>query len=280
MSEIQKKIIEKFKKVRRSAVGGHLRPHKPLLMLVALGMIASGNTSRLNSFSEIKPKLQNLLDKFGRPGEMHDPRNPFEHLKSDGVWEVSDGDKGGFADWVYEEFQKDPSFIFKAAEAVLSETFPNSLHEIVLADAGIRLGILGYTPSLAWQSGQDANFVGRVMAAYAHKCAVCSYDTSLDGNLFGLDVAHIQWSLCDGPDEVNNGLVLCKTHRSALDFGAISIDENFKILVSKKLEGNPEIRHFLFDRFANKPLMRPNNPEDLPDTKYLKWHHEWVFKGA
>ena len=172
MNERQKKILKKFKEVKRSTVNGHRRPHKPLLILMALGMISNGVTSRLNSYREIKPKLQKLLDKFGRPGEMHDPKNPFKHLASDGIWEVSDNDKGGFIDWIYEEFEKDPSFIFKAAEVVLVETFPSSLHEIILTDADIRLGILGYTPSLVWQPEQDADFVGSVMAAYAHKCAV------------------------------------------------------------------------------------------------------------
>ena len=109
---------------------------------------------------------------------------------------------------------------------------------------------------------------------------LCSYDIHLNGSLSGLDVAHIQWPLCSGPNEINNGLVLCKTHHTALDFGAISIDEDFKILVSERLEGNPEIKHFLFDRFANQPIIRPNNPKDLPDPKYLEWHRKWVFKGG
>ena len=268
VSRTQKDILEQFKKINCArATGGRIFPHKPLLILMALGLIANGNSNRLNSYSEIKPKLQRLLDKFGIPGHTQDLRNPWKRLANDGVWEVSENNEGGFRDDIFEEFLADSSFIIRVAQAVLEIPFPNSLHEIIVRDEDIRLDVLHRIPALTWQPNRDAKFADQVLAAYDRKCAVCGHDLSLHGNPLGIDAAHIQWRLNEGVDQISNSLALCRVHHIALDSGAMGIDGDFKILVSKKLEGNPEIRHFLFDRFANQRLVAPEPPEKLTRSK-------------
>jgi putative restriction endonuclease len=65
-------------------------PHKPLLILLALGRLESGG-QRLTPFDQIEEKLARLLEEFGPPRKSPHPELPFYHLTNDGVWEIEEG---------------------------------------------------------------------------------------------------------------------------------------------------------------------------------------------
>ena len=61
-------------------------PHKPLLLLYALGRLQNGQ--RLIPYAEADRDLKKLLIEFGPVRKSYHPEFPFWHLQSDGLWEL------------------------------------------------------------------------------------------------------------------------------------------------------------------------------------------------
>ena len=79
--------------------GGVRAPHKPLLLLLALGRL-SQDENRLVRYEDVEARLRQLLERFGPPRQVTHPEFPFWHLQTDGIWEIPDRDslpkkKGG-----------------------------------------------------------------------------------------------------------------------------------------------------------------------------------------
>jgi putative restriction endonuclease len=66
--------------------GDQRPPHKPLLVLSALGRWQQGKAEV--TFLEAEPDLTALLREFGPPRKSDHPEQPFWRLKNDGVWSV------------------------------------------------------------------------------------------------------------------------------------------------------------------------------------------------
>ena len=106
--------------------------------------------------------------------------------------------------------------------------------------------------------------------------AICGYDARLGNTDLGLDAAHIKWHAAGGPDTPNNGMALCSFHHLAFDRGALSLNEDLRILVSKDVHGQNHIDQLLL-RYSGKPLRTPQDGEPFPEPTYLEWHRHEVF---
>ncbi|WP_029420698.1 HNH endonuclease [Alicyclobacillus macrosporangiidus] len=111
-----------------------------------------------------------------------------------------------------------------------------------------------------------------VTEAYQRRCAITGEKT-----LPVLDAAHIKPYAQDGPHLVSNGLLLRKDLHVLFDRGYLTIDEHYRIEVSRRLKddyGNGRDYYALH----GKPLaMLPERPEERPGRDYLRWHNEHVF---
>jgi putative restriction endonuclease len=123
---------------------GERAPHKPLLILLALGRLQRGEP-RLAPFTKIEPRLNELLQEFGTPSTRPSAQYPFWRLQGDGLWEVEapttlmsrrsntdpkvtelrrDGVRGGFPESVDRTLRGNPEFVTPVARTVLDEHFP------------------------------------------------------------------------------------------------------------------------------------------------------------
>ena len=77
----------------------------------------------------------------------------------------------------------------------------------------------------------------------------------------------------------HNGLCLCSIHDKSFDSGLISINENFKLLVSKELRkiDKKSFKSF-FANYENEELNIPK--KFYPSLDFLEYHHENIFLGA
>ena len=113
------------------------------------------------------------------------------------------------------------------------------------------------------------DFRKRVLGAYAYRCAFCGIQLNL------VDAAHIV-PVADNAstDDTSNGFALCKLHHAAFDRNLVSVDESFKIELSRVesarlnsenlLGGLPEFRKNL------KPaIILPSDRRDYPDRRYI-----------
>src|SRR3954451_11316603 len=79
-------ILERFDELAVWKQGDQRAPHKPLLVLYALGRWQRGLIDV--TFREAEPDLTALLREFGPPRKSDHPEQPFWRLQRDGVWAV------------------------------------------------------------------------------------------------------------------------------------------------------------------------------------------------
>ena len=81
-------VLGRFASLRQHQRDGHRSPHKPLLVLLALGRMAAGGSSEL-PWSIAESALADLIAEFGPPsrtGRAQSAAYPFTRLRTDGVW--------------------------------------------------------------------------------------------------------------------------------------------------------------------------------------------------
>ena len=292
----RERLLDLFKNLQVWKRHGVRAPHKPLLLLLALGRVLN-NKDRLVSYSEIEVPMKGLLRRFGPPRGSFHPEYPFSRLPRDQLWDIPGSEnlfripgreyrvrdlkerdvKGGFPVWVYDFLRRHSDIARDAAQGLLDAHFPESLHDEIRAATGIP-----YT----WEVREtpkrrrDPAFRRHVLREYEYRCAVCNFDVRLGDDLIGLEAAHIMWVAAGGPDRVANGLALCGLHHKALDRGAFGLQAdrgNYKVLVSGEVHGQSgPIRWFL--DYHDKPLRPPRNRRLGPDPEFVSWHRKEVFR--
>lgn len=284
-------LLENLRKVTVWKRGGERAPHKPLLILLALGRFAH-KKPRLMRFTEIEQQLRQLLINFGPRRKSYHPEYPFWYLRKNKVWEVERATEmrlkknhrepciedlrdaqGGFLSDVYTILEEHPELVQEASLEILDANFPDSLHDEILATVGLSKEEFGHKKRM-----RDPNFRNLVVRAYQHRCAVCGFDVRLGTVELGLEAAHIQWHQAGGPDSVDNGLCLCSLHHHLFDRGAFGVTSERHLLVSEEAHGSNGLNEWLL-RYEGHLLKKPQRDSYLPRPEFLSWHRKEVFKS-
>ena len=284
-------LLEKINNLKMWRKGGKIAPHKPLLILYALGQFAQGKEEL--PFFEVDPALRTLLEAFGPRLKSFHTEYPFWRLQNDELWNVvadeplkslasnKDAKKseliqtnaiGAFPEDVKRVLKLDPQNMRMLVSALLENNFPESLHRDILESVGLSL-----VPVLV-QRKRSPEFRRNVLRAYESRCCVCGYDLRLGNLLAGIEAAHIMWHHAGGPDIESNGLALCTLHHKVFDLGGFTIDaDEWTLVFSQEISGENQ-RDWLLG-FHGKPLLQPQSSCFLPGTKYLDWHRNTIFKS-
>ena len=273
--------------------GGQRAPHKPLLLLYALGRSLRGE-GRLMPYAEVDRDLRKLLAEFGPSRKSYHPEYPFWRLQNDGLWEVMDAEdlqlrqsstdarkselikydvQGGFTKEVQDLLCSDRNLSTEIVTQLLNASFPASIHEDILQAIGIDLE---ETPARV--KVRDPYFRDRVLRAYEYQCAVCGFNVRVGDSLVALEAAHIKWHQAGGPDRENNGIALCTMHHKLFDRGAFTISESMKMQVSEIAHGTFGFNEWLL-AFHGQPIRAPQRPLYYPQSAFVEWHVREVFKG-
>jgi putative restriction endonuclease len=126
-------------------------------------------------------------------------------------------------------------------------------------------------------SGRSPEFRSEIVRLYEHRCAMCGFDGRLGGADLALEAAHIMWHALGGPDDPQNGLLLCSIHHKALDRGAVGVSEDRRILVSQELHGGSQVAA-LITRLSGQPVRPPVDPASSPGSRFVAWHYKEVFR--
>ncbi len=291
-------ILTAFANLNVWARGGRRAPHKPLLVLLALGRWSNGTRGPI-PFADAEPRMRELLAEFGPP-RAASPEDPFWRLRRDGVWELGgidrlsapaapdppgvtalrDGVTGQFSADVRASFERAPELVGQVAESLLDAHFPKSMHPAILAAIGLDL-----SPSVAADNHavggrfRDPRFRAAVGAAYGDRCAVCGVGLRFarTSAVIGIEAAHVMWFQAGGPDDVRNGLALCALHHAAFDAGAFTVEPSGLLLVSADVCG--EGADAALYRHHKQPVRLPAVNEDRPAIEFLDWHRDEVFRG-
>ncbi|MFE1857388.1 phosphorothioated DNA-binding restriction endonuclease [Streptomyces anandii] len=288
--------LERVAGLRQWSRGGVRAPHKPLLLLYALGRFQADAEGALD-YSAVEADLKRLLVEYG-PAHGTSPAYPFHHLVSDGVWEVrtdrgagSPGTgvrelralraTGRLAPGLRAALRREPSLLGRMARVLLDLHFPPSLHQDLCEAVGLEME-LAETDSLttaAARRQRDRRMRELVLTAYEYQCAFCGYDGMIGAAPVGLEAAHVRWWAFDGPDDIDNGVCLCALHHKLFDKGVLGIGDGHRILVSQGFVGRSAAAREHVTSLAGRPLIGPQ-PGVLPVAEaYRSWHVSQVFRG-
>jgi putative restriction endonuclease len=264
-------------------------PHKPLLILYALGHFLNEGTAKI-AFTKYYEPFKRLLEEFGPPRKTNHPEYPFWHLQSSGIWEIEPAKGwvvktggssptkaelerrnalGGLVPAVQELLVNDPTLAGDIVSLLLTNHFPDSIHEDILA--AVRLDQVQTV-----KPKRDPSFRENVLRAYGYRCAVCGFDLRLDNVPLALDAAHIRWHQASGPSIPANGLALCGLHHKLFDRGAFSLADDLSVEVSARVNGSSGLIECLLN-FHSHGIAQPNLRSAIPDPNFIQWHRREVF---
>lgn len=263
---------------------GERAPHKPLLILYALGKIQQGKP-RMLPYKQVRLDLKELLIEFGPLRKSYHPEQPFVRLANDGIWELDKKTQkkpnnmqlllndvnGGFTEEVYNLIVENFSQIPDIAQIVLDQHFPYTIHEDILNAVGLDF-------NLNIRKKRDPRFREKILRAYGYSCAICGFNVRLSHTLVGVEAAHIKWHQAGGPDIEENGLALCSMHHKLFDRGVFTINNENKMIVSQEAHGTHGFEEWLM-RFHGSRIRKPIETGYEPNLEYVKWHIKEVFKG-
>lgn len=289
--------LAKLATLRQHQRSGRRSPHKPLLVLLALGRLAATGSSRL-SWKDARTDLGNLIAEFGpasKTSRSQSAAYPFTRLRSDGIWTLDQPvpmDTIGPLSTAHVTGQltgdletllaNDPTLIASAARALVESHFPPSIASDVLTAVGLDPDTVLHSPDTVPEPAgvrrqRNPQWRDAVIQAWDRQCAFCGFDGQLYGATVGIDAAHVRWFALDGPDTLDNGLALCTLHHKLFDRGVLGIDLTMRLCVSAVYTARTTAGKAVYDLHGQRLHSRPGTPH--PAQPHIAWHREQVFKG-
>ncbi|MBR3235516.1 MAG: HNH endonuclease [Atopobiaceae bacterium] len=113
-----------------------------------------------------------------------------------------------------------------------------------------------------------------VADAYHRRCAITGERT-----VPVLQAAHIKSFAADGPNAVNNGILLRSDLHALFDSGYVTIEDDLRVVVSPRLHDDFGNGKDYYPYHGRRLAVVPDQSILRPAREYLDWHHENVFLG-
>lgn len=314
-SNILLKYVNKFKNLRVDRAHG-AAPNKPVLLLALIELIEQGQISKniippSPSLFEIFMKYWSIVTNR-RPNLAL----PFFHLKSEGFWHhhpnagyetalrvttqiktVSrlreiiantslDDELFNLLTIPHDREVLRQTLIHtylseheQAIERILSETEQISVYrEELLQRVEHTFSTQNLIESVQTEEPiRTAGFRQAIMRIYDYTCAVCQlHILTMDGESI-TEAAHIIPFNISGNNDVRNGISLCQLHHWSFDKGLISVDRDYKVIVSNlMLERGPT--EWLLTKLHGKLIRLPDHEALYPAQEALKWHRKEILR--
>ena len=287
-------VGQRLTSLRQHQGDGRRAPHKPLLVLLALGQLSTTGSSSLK-WTEVEKRLGALLAEFGTPTSTGAPSAayPFTRLRADGVWELSrdvandnvgplraEPIEGHFPADIEATLVATPSAVSAVARTLVESQFPSTLTTDVLLSVGLDPeAVFGMQAVGQFVQARKRDVAWRhaIVAAWDRSCAFCGFDGSVGGAPVGIEAAHVRWFTIGGPDELDNGLALCSLHHKLFDRGALGLDDACSVVVSTNYAAVSDMGRAVYELHGRE--LRPRPGTRLPAAAHVQWHTREVFKG-
>jgi putative restriction endonuclease len=258
-------------------------PNKPLLLLYLMSKLLANKKSNVR-WSQVEKDLGAVLINYGRKQNVIDP---FFRLRRDGLFVVEAIDSSSFTDPQNKGFQKflnqeNPEGrlpkefeeylliednMRRIIGIILNKYFPYSIYDLILSDVNLPNNYIPPTES-SLDKKRSAKFIKEVINTYSGRCVFCDFNGEINGKAIGVDAAHIVQHSRGGEDSIENGLSLCTLCHRLFDRGVITLNDEFKVLISPKYKGRIAIK-------INEPIVKGG----AKMLQNLRWHREEVFNA-
>ena len=266
--------------------------NKPITLLWLIGQYYLFEKVEFH-FLEAEAVLGDIIrDYTGNPNVV----DPFWRLQNDGILSFPEADKvrisksGGpsivdlrlHGQAVFTKsfinFIQNPDKLISYCESLLSGYFTESFEQDILYRTGLdyRSNYRQTTTETSCRK-RDPKFREVVGTAYNHQCAVCRFNLMLGGSSIANEAAHIKWHAYDGPDSVDNGLLLCNLHHNLFDRGVFTFTEDYTLSVSDKVSSMSDGFKKWILEYENHEIILPRKTEWYPSQDFLHWHRKNVF---
>ena len=301
--------VERLYELNPSVVGSgaerHERPHKPLLFLVVLDLIADGKASpsRIPWSDDLRTRFTAYFVQVRMLNDTDTPENPFLYLRQSRFWEpVQAANAGGehplertptvadfagnrvFARLVdgMENFVSSPAHRTRLRDAIVARYFPAkraSLEPLfretaAAAEPDPSSARVAEEPAI----GRNPAFRRKVLEVYDSQCAVCGLRIKLPGSdLTFVDGAHLVPFTESRNDHPTNGIALCKNHHWAMDRFLIVPTPDLKSprwKTSPLLDARRSPGEKMLLEFDNHEVLRPHDEAFRPALASLQWRFD------
>ncbi|MGY1680648.1 phosphorothioated DNA-binding restriction endonuclease [Geodermatophilus sp. SYSU D01176] len=283
--------LERLASLRQHQQDGRRSPHKPLLVLLALGRLATTGSSSL-AWSEAEDRLADLIEEFGptsKTGRAQSAAYPFTHLRSDGVWTLDhdvpmdrigplrEGVTGRLEASLETALRDRPELLDEGARGLVESHFPGTVAPDVLVAVGLDPELLEGGGAPRRDRRRSSAWPAAVIEAWDRQCAFCGFDGAAGGAVVGIEAAHVRWFKLGDPDDLDNGLALCSLHHKLFDRGMLGLDDDLAVVVSQRFSARTPQGRALYDLHGRRLRPRPGTPP--PAERHVLWHRQQVFHG-
>jgi putative restriction endonuclease len=198
---------------------------------------------------------------------------PFFLLESDWIPIPPDWASGIQQGKRYDLDREPGSTLFRRVEHALAREASGAGAGMRARDAHDDLaGRYGAPILVAPRLGQGA-FRIVVTDAYERRCAITGEKV-----LPVLQAAHIRPLAQDGPNRVQNGLLLRSDLHTLFDRGYMTVGPDLRLAVSRRLHEDFDNGRDYYALSGN-PLRLPPRSASRPASEFLSWHNENVYRG-
>jgi putative restriction endonuclease len=284
-------ILKEIEKLKLHKNQNGIALKKPLFLLLIISMIQNeADNENKFYFHSIEKPLGKLIKSFGGRSTSSSgrPEQPFHHLNSSPLWDLNlfnkmeynnrstlpikflknPGTFGYLNPDVYHLLKNDEYERRKVTKFILDKFWPETVQEDIVNFLMLDLEVV--------KRKRNHLYANSVLTNYRYKCAICGFTGLFNESPFGLDAAHIKWHAFGGPDQINNGIALCKIHHWAFDRGAITIlQDSLKILVSPRFIAQDLFSLKLLEEIDGSYLSIYKT--EPPNNQFLEWHNLNIF---
>lgn len=305
--------IDQLTAMRMNKQNGHISPHKAIMLLAVIDLIASGDASdnRFRLTPELLEHFRRYFDAVSTASDSCTPINPYFYMRSEPFWHhrATSGNEalckalsspGGrkklseiidyaFLDEGLFSLLKDGARRAEIREAVIARYFSDNydiLMEIAREEdeAGLYAtamkemakGNVEEVPDVDY-SVRNLAFARVVKRAYHYQCAACGLRILYDG-ISLVDAAHIIPFSESHDDDPRNGMALCKNHHWAMDQELIFPCSDNLWHVRKDIDDRIDAQRSLI-ALDGKSILFPEQKQFAPKKQALAWREQRLRAG-
>jgi len=311
-TELLKNYINQLTHIKRDNKSGGA-PHKPILMLSIIDCIENKfiSTPKIYITPELVSVFKQNWSRYVITARKPDFAMPFYHSRTEPFWKLIA--KKGFELIIDSKIaMKTFTNLNQAVDYALID---NHLFELLTNkdDRNIlKIAIIQkYFPHIKFSETEDNNIVEKieniifddkieiqelkpeteeeffvrgslfkklVPKAYEFRCCITEMKLISLHDVSMIDACHIKPIAQKGIDHITNGIALNPNLHRAFHRGLITIDETYKVLVSKYFDED-QTNAYSLRKLEGKKIKLPFGKNFYPNVEFLKWHGDVVFKG-
>ena len=120
---------------------------------------------------------------------------------------------------------------------------------------------------------RSAAFKREISKAYNYSCCISRLRVDVTTDCDLMDACHIEPFATSHDDTITNGIYLCPTLHRAFDRHLISIDEDYRLIISKAFIERSDSPYSI-KQFEGKVILLPANRNHYPSQEKLQKHRE------